>query len=143
MQLNDIKSFLEFKLKQNRLSTKDGEIIVDKSSRDIIVDLDEAVSPIYIGCLGDCNSIGLFLTAGKPPIFCFDKHTLLREGLQVIVRNSSYEKGYEEIIKIYDWLNTLVGFTPSQSPFFIGRNEKNYAEFSVNYIVLIETERMI
>ena len=40
--------------------------------------------------------------------------------------------------KIYKILNKQVGFNPSQSPFYIGRSENGYAEFSVNYIVYIE-----
>lgn len=97
---------------------------------------------VKLGDLPDGNGVGLFNTQGQSPDFFFDETTIEKPGLQVLVRHKSYEKGFEIIRGIFDKLNTLEGFKPSQSPFFIGRNEKNYAEFSVNYIVLEEGERI-
>ena len=108
------------------LTNKVKEILKDNK-------LEEAV---IIGGLLDDNSIGLFATAGQPPTMYFDKTILERKGLQVIVRNKSYEKAYEIINDVFNILNKEVGFNPQQSPFYIGRNEKGYAEFSVNYIIL-------
>ena len=55
-------------------------------------------------------------------------------------RNKSYEKACKTIDDIFNMLNKEVGFNPQQSPFYLGRNENDYAEFSVNYIVYIETK---
>lgn len=93
---------------------------------------------IKIGSLSDGNSIGLYATAGQPAVLYFDNQKLERPGLQVYIRHESYEQGYTIIRQIYDILNKQVGFSPQQSPFYVGRNEKNYAEFSVNYILKIE-----
>ena len=96
---------------------------------------------VTIGSIVDGNGVGLFNTQGQPTDFYFDETTIEKPGLQVIVRHKSYEKGFEIINNIYKKLNKLEGFKPQQSPFFIGRNEKDYAEFSENYIVLEEGER--
>lgn len=93
---------------------------------------------IKIGALTDNNCIGLFSTAGQPAVLYFDNQKLERPGLQVYVRHESYEQGYNIIRNVYNILNKQVGFNPQQSPFYVGRNEKNYAEFSVNYIINIE-----
>ena len=93
---------------------------------------------ITIGSLLDADCIGLFATAGQTPIMYFDNTVLEKPGIQVLVKNKSYEKAYETIREIYKILNKQVGFNPSQSPFYIGRSENGYAEFSVNYIVYIE-----
>lgn len=96
------------------------------------------IKDITIGSIIDGNGVGLFSTAGLAPIMYFDNTTLEKEGLQVIVRNKSYEKAYEIIMKIYEILNNQVGFNPQQSPFYLGRDEKGNAEFSVNYIIYRE-----
>ena len=93
---------------------------------------------IIIGGLLDENSVGLFATAGQPSLMYFDNSRLDRCGLQVVVRNKSYEKACKVINDIFNILNKEVGFNPQQSPFYLGRNENNYVEFSVNYIVYIE-----
>lgn len=93
---------------------------------------------ITIGSLQDNDCIGLFATAGQNPTIYFDNSMLERPGVQVLVRNKSYEKAYEIIRNIYEILNKEIGFNPSQSPFYLGRSENGYAEFSVNYIVYIE-----
>jgi hypothetical protein len=93
---------------------------------------------IIIGGLLDGNSVGLFATAGQPSLMYFDNSRLDKNGLQVVVRNKSYEKGFKVIDNIFNMLNKEVGFSPQQSPFYLGRNENGYAEFSVNYIVYIE-----
>ena len=93
---------------------------------------------ITIGSIIDGNGVGLFETAGQSPTMYFDKTILERKGLQVIVRNKSYEDGKNIINNIFNLLNIQVGFNPQQSPFYLGRNEKGYAEFSVNYIILSE-----
>ena len=93
---------------------------------------------IIIGGLLDENSVGLFATAGQPSLMYFDNSRLDRNGLQVVVRNKSYENAYKIIDNIFNILNKEVGFNPQQSPFYLGRNENGYAEFSVNYIIYIE-----
>jgi phosphoribosylamine-glycine ligase len=50
---------------------------------------------IIIGGLLDENSVGLFATAGQPSLMYFDNSRLDRNGLQVVVRNKSYEKGFK------------------------------------------------
>lgn len=92
-------------------------------------------SPISIGSLKDDNCIGLFSTAGQEPVFFFSKGYIEKKGLQVMVRHKSYEEGEVIINNVFKLLNNREGFKPSQSPFYIGRNEKGYAEFSVNYII--------
>lgn len=92
--------------------------------------------PISIGSLKDDNSIGLFATAGQEPIFYFDKGYIEKAGLQVLVRHQSYLEGEKAINDIFKLLNNKEGFKPSQSPFSLGRNEKGYMEFSVNYIII-------
>ena len=91
--------------------------------------------PISIGSLKDDNCIGLFSTAGQEPVFFFSKGYIEKKGLQVMVRHKSYEEGEVIINKIFKLLNNEDGFKPKQSPFALGRNEKGYAEFSVNYII--------
>ena len=44
--------------------------------------------------------------------------------------------GLRVISKIFKLLNNMDGFKPKQSPFTLGRNEKSYMEFSVNYIIM-------
>lgn len=92
--------------------------------------------PITIGGLRDDNCIGLFATAGEEPYFFFDKGYIEKKGLQVLVRHKSYEEGESVISKIFKLLNNMDGFKPKQSPFTLGRNEKGYMEFSVNYIIM-------
>ena len=108
------------------LTNKVKEILKDNNLEEVII----------IGGLLDDNSVGLFATVGQPPTMYFDKTMFERKGLQVLVRNKSYEKAYEIISDVFNILNREVGFNPQQSPFYIGRNEKGYAEFSVNYIIL-------
>ncbi|KHS56159.1 hypothetical protein QX51_15455 [Terrisporobacter othiniensis] len=103
-----------------------------------ILEVNDIKENITMGSLADSDSVGLFATAGQPATLYFDNQKLERPGLQVIVRNKSYEKGFEIIRNIYEILNKQVGFNPQQSPFYIGRDEKGNAEFSVNYIVYIE-----
>lgn len=91
--------------------------------------------PIGIGSLRDDNCIGLFSTAGEEPAFFFDKGYIEKKGLQVLVRHKSYEEGEVVIGNIFKLLNNKDGFKPKQSPFTLGRNEKGYMEFSVNYII--------
>lgn len=110
-------------------------MLVDKI-RELIQE--EIKEPIIIGGLLDEDCIGLFQTGGQPPTLYFDNTILERVGLQVVTRNKSYEKAYNTIKAIYNLLNKEVGFNPQQSPFYIGRNENGYAEFSVNYIIYIE-----
>ena len=98
----------------------------------------KGIKDITIGSIIDGNGIGLFATAGLSPTIYFDNTLLERQGLQVIVRNKSYEEASKIIRKIYEVLNKQVGFNPQQSPFYLGRDEKGNAEFSVNYIVLTE-----
>lgn len=98
----------------------------------------KGIKDITIGSIIDGNGIGLFATAGLSPTIYFDNTLLERQGLQVIVRNKSYEEACKIIRKIYEILNKQVGFNPQQSPFYLGRDEKGNAEFSVNYIVLTE-----
>lgn len=90
---------------------------------------------ITIGSLVDGNGVGLFSTSGLAPIFNFDDTAVQYLGLQVIVRNKSYAECKEVINDIYKLLNKLEGYKPSQNPFGLGRNEKGYQEFSVNYII--------
>ena len=103
-----------------------------------ILEANNLEETILIGSLLDGNSIGLFATAGQPSLLYFDNSRLDRSGLQVIVRDKSYEKAHKTIDNIFNVLNKEVGFNPQQSPFYLGRNENGYAEFSVNYIVYIE-----
>ena len=91
--------------------------------------------PITIGSIKDENSIGLFATSGQQPNFFFNKGYIEYKGLQVLVRHLSYAEGESIINNIYKLLNDTEGFKPSQSPFSLGRNEKGYMEFSVNYII--------
>ena len=105
-----------------------------------ILEANKLEDPVMIGSLLDDNSVGLFATAGQPSLLYFDNSRLDKKGLQVIVRNKSYEKAYKIIDDIFNILNKEVGFNPQQSPFYLGRNENDYAEFSVNYIVYIETK---
>lgn len=90
---------------------------------------------ITIGSVVDGNGVGLFSTSGLKPIFYFDNSRLEQLGLQIIVRNKSYSKAEEIINNIFILLNSLEGYEPQQSPFFIGKDEKNRSEFSVNYII--------
>lgn len=90
---------------------------------------------ITIGSVIDGNGVGLFNTSGLKPIFYFDNSRLEQLGLQIIVRNKSYSKAEEIINNIFILLNSLEGYEPQQSPFFIGKDEKNRSEFSVNYII--------
>lgn len=92
--------------------------------------------PITIGSLKDDNCIGLFATAGQEPSFFFSKGYIEHKGLQVLLRHLSYEEGERIMNMVYRLLNNREGFKPSQSPFTLGRNEKGYMEFSVNYIVM-------
>ena len=103
-----------------------------------ILEANNLEETILIGSLLDGGSIGLFATAGQPSLLYFDNSRLDRSGLQVIVRDKSYEKAHKIINDIFNILNKEVGFNPQQSPFYLGRNENGYAEFSVNYIVYIE-----
>lgn len=98
----------------------------------------KGIKNITIGSIIDGNGIGLFATVGLSPTIYFDNTLLERQGLQVIVRNETYEEAFKIIRKIYEVLNKQVGFNPQQSPFYLGRDEKGNAEFSVNYIVLTE-----
>lgn len=93
---------------------------------------------ITIGSLIDGNVVGLFQTQGQQPTIYFDNSILEKPGLQVMVRNKSYELGFKIIMEIFNILNKQVGFNPQQSPFYLGRNEKGFAEFSVNYILYME-----
>ena len=93
---------------------------------------------IKIGSLSDENCVGLFSTSGLKPTFFMDNTMFNNLGLQVIVRNKSYLEGETIINNIFALLNGLDGYSPQQSPFFIGKNEKDYAEFSVNYIITKE-----
>ena len=92
--------------------------------------------PITIGSLKDSNCIGLFATAGQEPNFFFNKGYIEYKGLQVLVRHQSYAECESIINEIYKLLNNTEGFKPSQSPFTLGRNDKGFMEFSVNYIVM-------
>ena len=105
-----------------------------------ILEANNLEETILIGSLLDDNSVGLFATAGQPSLLYFDNSRLDKKGLQVIVRNKSYEKACKTIDDIFNILNKETGFNPQQSPFYLGRNENGYAEFSVNYIVYIETK---
>ncbi|WP_312288572.1 minor capsid protein [Terrisporobacter sp.] len=91
--------------------------------------------PISIGSLKEDNCIGLFSTAGQEPVFFFSKGYIEKNGLQIMVRHKSYEEGEVIINNVFKLLNNREGFRPNQSPFYIGRNENGYAEFSVNYII--------
>ena len=91
--------------------------------------------PIIIGSLKDDNCIGLFATAGQEPSFFFSKGYIEYKGLQVLLRHQSYAEGESIMNKVYKLLNDTEGFKPSQSPFSLGRNDKGYVEFSVNYII--------
>ena len=93
---------------------------------------------ITIGSIVDDNGVGLFSTSGLKPTFFMDNTMLNNNGLQVIVRNRSYLEGETIINNIFALLNSLDGYNPQQSPFFIGKNENDYAEFSVNYIIMKE-----
>ena len=93
---------------------------------------------ITIGSLRDGNGVGLFATSGQSPTFYFDDSTIEYPGLQVIVRNESYAKCEEIINNIFGLLNKLEGYTPQQSPFSLGKDEKGRSEFSVNYIIMKE-----
>lgn len=94
--------------------------------------------PITIGSLKDADSIGLFTTGGQRPVFYFDDTMSIYEGLQIISRNISYSECEKNINNIFSLLNKLEGFEPQQNPFSLGRNEKGYMEFSVNYIITKE-----
>lgn len=96
---------------------------------------------ITIGSLVDGNSVGLFSTSGEKPTFFMDKTMFEHKGLQILVRNKSYSEAEKTINSIFALLNDLEGYEPQQSPFWIGRNEKNYSEFSVNYIIMKEGAR--
>lgn len=145
MQLSDIKELLKKSISERIVkkdfSTKNNEIIITKIMSDKIVVLTqngECDVDITIGSLKDDNCVGIFQTSGQPPIMYFDNTILERSGLQIIVRNKSYEECNRLINSIFNSLNRQVGFNPQQSPFYLGRNENGYAEFSVNYIVLTE-----
>ncbi len=90
---------------------------------------------ITIGSVIDGNGVGLFRTSGLKPIFYFGNSRLEQLGLQIIVRNENYSKGEKIINNIFTLLNSLDGYEPQQSPFFIGKDEKGRSEFSVNYII--------
>ena len=96
---------------------------------------------ITIGNVVDGNGVGLFSTSGLKPIFYFDDTVMTYEGLQIISRHTSYLEGEKNINRIFALLNNLEGYEPQQNPFFIGRDEKGRAEFSVNYIVTKEGAR--
>lgn len=98
----------------------------------------EVKIPIQIGKIVDGDGIGLFGTSGYTPIFYMDNTIIEYTGLQVISRNSSYVEGELNINKVFKLLNKLEGFKPEQSPFFIGRDEKDRADFSVNYTITKE-----
>ena len=93
---------------------------------------------ITIGSIVDGDGVGLFSTTGLEPTFYFDDTTIEYPGLQVIVRNESYVKCEEIINNIFGLLNKLEGYTPQQSPFSLGKDEKGRSEFSVNYIIMKE-----
>lgn len=94
--------------------------------------------PITIGSSKDADSIGLFTTGGQRPTFYFDDTMSIYEGLQIIVRHISYLECENTIKGIFSLLNKLEGFEPQQNPFSLGRNEKGYMEFSINYIITKE-----
>ena len=96
------------------------------------------INDITIGSVVDGNGVGLFSTSGLKPSFYFDDTMITYDGLQVVVRNISYAEGEIIINSIFSLLNKLEGYTPQQSPFFIGHNEKSQSEFSVNYIIMKE-----
>lgn len=93
---------------------------------------------ITIGSIVDGDGVGLFSTSGLKPSFYFDDSMVEYPGLQVVVRNISYVEGEETINSIFSLLNKLEGYTPQQSPFYLGKNEKSQSEFSVNYIITKE-----
>lgn len=92
---------------------------------------------ITIGSIVDGNGVGLFSTSGLKPTFFMDNTMINNNGLQIVVRNLSYLEGEAIINNIFTLLNSLDGYSPQQSPFFIG-HEKEYSEFSVNYIIMKE-----
>lgn len=93
---------------------------------------------IQIGNVIDGNGVGLFSTVGLKPKFYMDNTILCEDGLQIISRNTTYLEGEKVINDIFVLLNSLEGLEPQQSPFYIGRNEKGQAEFSVNYLITKE-----
>ena len=93
---------------------------------------------ITIGSIVDGDGTGLFSTSGLKPSFYFDDTMVTYDGLQIVVRNTSYVEGEKIINSIFSLLNKINGYTPQQSPFFIGHDEKNRSEFSVNYIITKE-----
>ena len=70
-----------------------------------ILEANNLEETILIGSLLDDNSVGLFATAGQPSLLYFDNSRLDKKGLQVIVRNKSYEKAYKIIDDIFNILN--------------------------------------
>ena len=66
-----------------------------------ILEINDIKENITMGSLADSDSVGLFATAGQPATLYFDNQKLERPGLQVIVRNKSYEKGFEIIDDVY------------------------------------------
>lgn len=145
MQVYKVRELLEKAISERIVkkdfSTLNNESIITKITNDKIVVLTQAGEcdiDITIGSLKDGDCVGIFQTAGQMPTLYFDNSILERSGLQVIVRNKSYEECNKLINSIFNSLNRQVGFNPQQSPFYLGRSENGYAEFSVNYIVLTE-----
>ncbi|MGL5718847.1 MAG: minor capsid protein [Paraclostridium sp.] len=93
---------------------------------------------ISLSTLLDADCVGLFSTSGTKPTFFMDNTLLYENGLQILVRHTSYLEGEKVINNIFTLLNGLEGYEPQQSPFFIGRDEKQRAEFSVNYLITKE-----
>lgn len=101
---------------------------------------------IFVGELPESpdNCISIFQSGGEPPI---DQgmDTIDRPGLQVIVRNSSYESCESTILSVQSLINqkelTINSvyypyFGALQAPFPIGRDDQNLIRFVQNYSTL-------
>jgi len=86
----------------------------------------------------DC--ICLYETKGLKPTAFFNGEGVEYRGLQIMCRGTSYEDVESTINSIYKALQTTIvngmSFNAQQSPFSLGKDEKDRWEFSVNFIII-------
>jgi len=104
---------------------------------------------IFLGSwpVGPNNAVAIFEYAGEPPDLHWPGEY---PGLQVQVRNKSYEAGRQKIEQVKNVLHgvaeTVVNnhryllIRANQSPFFLERDENNRAVFVCNFRVIKEVE---
>jgi len=86
------------------------------------------------------NCICLYENKGFKPTTFFTGEGVEYRGLQIICRDASYENVENTINSIYKSLQTTlingISFVAQQSPFSLGKDEKDRWEFSVNFILI-------